>query len=207
MELQNQAQGTMERVSYFVTVPYFPEYNLDLDNIDGMLIEPGGARSFKEICLELSYQGAEDLYLRIELKDTQNGIRYTRYKIKNSTEHQKIYWNFRDADSYSFPSDNDLDLHKAKQLIFIIERNNFGDYIINSDKGSINFHRIWFSSDKSETKPQSDEEYIDLVERRTYQYFLDWSSRKSPSLGIPQDRSNFGDLLTVGGIGFALPLI
>jgi hypothetical protein len=44
-----------------------------------------------------------------------------------------------------------------------------------------------------------------LLARRAVQYFLDWGSRKTASLGIPQDRSTFGDLLTVGGVGFALP--
>ena len=53
--------------------------------------------------------------------------------------------------------------------------------------------------------PVDDEALLDLLERRACEYFTDWSSRKPASLGMPQDRSTFLDLLTVGGAGFALP--
>ena len=73
------------------------------------------------------------------------------------------------------------------------------------NKGPSRFNHIWFTADWDEQEPASDEDLLDLLERRAYQYFLDWSSRKPESQGIPQDRSTFGDLLTVAGIGFGLP--
>ncbi|MDQ4068700.1 MAG: hypothetical protein M3203_04370, partial [Actinomycetota bacterium] len=53
--------------------------------------------------------------------------------------------------------------------------------------------------------PSTIDGQFDHAERRAVQYFLDWSSRKPGLLGLPQDRSTFADLLTVGGVGFALP--
>ena len=65
--------------------------------------------------------------------------------------------------------------------------------------------RVWFVLDRPEVEPVIDTDLLNLTERRVCQYFLDWSSRKPGAVGISQDRSTFGDLLTVGGIGFGLP--
>ena len=49
-----------------------------------------------------------------------------------------------------------------------------------------------------------DRDFLRLIARRTFTYFLDHLSRDPRSAGIPQDRSTFNDLLTVGGLGFSL---
>ncbi len=183
----------------------FPEHSLDLDDIDGALNEPDGARSYLNICVELSCQGAEDLMLRVELKDTQGGVRFTRLPFPGSPAPQVQCWDFRDPQSYGIPAGHDLDIHHAKVLTFIIERQHIADAVRNPERGAIDIQRIWFTSNRQEIQPEDDQELLDLLARRTYQYFLDWLSRKPASLGIPQDRSTFGDLLTAGGIGFALP--
>lgn len=188
---------TVERVM-------FPEHILDLDDIDGALNTPYGSRSLLGLGVELSYSGTDTLDLRIELKDVQDGGRFTRLRIPGSTLPRTYSWNFRDSQSYSSIGQG-LDIHRTKTLTFVIERNNFSANIHSPEQGSINIHQIWFTTEQDDIEPQDDQELLDLQALRAYQYFFDWSSRKPNSSDIPQDRSTFGDLLTVGGIGFALP--
>ena len=187
----------------------FSEHHLDLDQVDGDLNEPGGPRRFLKLCIELTYTQPEDLKLRVELKDTQKptpGVRFTRLDISGPQTAQQHCWDFRSPQSYSVPAGSPgLDIHRAKELTFIIEQRHIGDGVENPVSGIIDIHRIWFTADRDEVQPEDDQELLDLLERRAYQYFLDWSSRKPESLGIPQDRSTFGDLLTIGGTGFGLP--
>jgi len=186
----------------------FPEHTLDLDQIDGALNEPGGPRSVQTMCADLTYQSSVSgpVQVRVELKDTHGGLRFTRIPLANVPAPQPFCWDFRAPGSYHVPSGSpDLDLHAAKQVTFIIERTNVADGVQNPIHSTISLHRIWFTLNRDEVQPAKDADLLDLIERRTYQYFLDWSSRKAGSQDIPQDRSTFGDLLTVGGIGFGLP--
>lgn len=181
----------------------FQEHVLDLDRIDGLLNEPQGPRILKELCFQLGYDDPEELKLRVELKDTLGGVRFTRFLIGKRPAPQTYCWPFRT--SYRVPPGYpDLDVHRAKELAVIIERRHIGDGVDNPVLGTLDVGHIWFTLDRDEGKPTTDEGLLDLLERRVYQYFLDWSSRKAESLDIPQDRSTFGDLLTIGGIGFAL---
>jgi hypothetical protein len=184
----------------------FPEHSLDLDDVDGGLNSPQGLRKYLKVCIELSYQGVQPLELRTELKDVADGLRFTRLHVTNAAEPQVHCWDFRDPASYTISDQaSDLNIHQAKILTFIIERQNIADNVDNPVSGVLDIHHIWFISDTDETAPIDDEAYLDLLAFRLYQYFYDWSSRKPESAGIPQDRSTFGDLLSVGGIGFALP--
>lgn len=182
----------------------FPEHVLDLDDIDGTLIDPAGTRQFTNICFELTYGAAENVQLKLELKDTTNGVRFTRKTISGNAAIQTICWDFRNE--FTVPSDKiNLDPHLAKLFTLIIEQNNVDDGVNNPLTGRLDIHRIWFTLDQNESEPVDDQALLDLMEKRAYQYFLDWSSRKPASRDIPQDRSTFGDLLTVGGIGFGIP--
>lgn len=183
----------------------FPEHSLDLDRIDGALNEPGGPRRFLQVCVELSYQGTEELMLRMELKDTQEGARFTRLPFAGAPRPQTRCWDFRDPQSFRIAARRDLDIHQAKVLTFIIERQHVADGVRNPERGTLALHHIFFIPDRRETQLGDDQALLDLLARRTYQYFLDWSSRKAASACLPQDRSTFLDLLTAGGIGFALP--
>ncbi|SEL93988.1 hypothetical protein SAMN04489760_10169 [Syntrophus gentianae] len=182
----------------------FPEHSLDLDRIDGQLIEPDGPRKFKTLRIQLANQGTATVTLRVELKDTKGGGRFSRFRISAVTA-KTLIWNFRDSSQYRTVGGKDLDLQKAKILSFVIERENIGDKIKNPLKGKLAIHKVSYVPDRTEVEPLSNAKLLDLLERRAAQYFIDWTSRKKDSLGIPQDRSTFGDLLTVGGIGFALP--
>src|SRR4051794_24061061 len=105
-----------------ITTVSFPEYSLDLDRIDGTLNEPGGSRRFLKVCVELVYQGTEDLTLRMELKDTQERIRFTRVLFPGSLMPQTRCWDFRDPQSFQVATGQDLDLHQAKAFTLVIER-------------------------------------------------------------------------------------
>jgi hypothetical protein len=184
----------------------FPEHSLDLDQIDGLLIEPGGPRSIQEVCLQLSYQGAQELVLHLELKDTLGGVRFTRLPVPSSVSPIDLCWDFRDPLAYQIPPGSpDLDLNQAKIFALILERRHVAAGVDNPPVGALDIHKLWFLASRVDSEPPADQELLDLAERRAYQYFLDWSSRKPASRSIPQDRSTFGDLLTVGGIGFGLP--
>ncbi len=180
----------------------FPEHSLDLDRIDGVVNADKAGRAVRELCFAMTYPDGEPLRLKAELKDTAGGLRTRYFTFNPSQSTQSFCWDFRTNYTSGNP---DLDLHQAKALSFIIERQNIGAGIQNPRIGTLQIERVWFTSDQLEAQPVSDEELLDLLELRAYQYFADWSSRKDTSAGVPQDRSTFGDLLTVGGIGFALP--
>lgn len=186
-----------------IKVPY-PEHALDLDAIDGTLMEPGGARRFVNACAELVYAGSLDLTLRLELQDVRGGTRYTRVVLQGSPDAQTRCWDFRDRAGYKILR-RDLNLHRAKVLSLVIERRHIVDRLDNPVVGNLTIRRVFLTLDRPQAEPETADLLFDLLERRVFQYFLDWSSPKPASRGIPQDRTTFADLLTVGGVGFALP--
>ena len=179
----------------------FPEHALDIDAIDGALVEPGGSRRLKQLCLQTSYAGTEPLTIKLELKDALGNTRFQRFRIAAQPK-KEMCWDFRG--NFKTLSKN-IDGHAVKLANIVVERFHQGDGVRNPDKGTLDIHRIWFIADRVDITPTTDGELLELVSRRSYQYFLDWSSRKTTSKGIPQDRSNFQDLLTLGGVGFAIP--
>ncbi len=181
----------------------FTEHVLDLDKVDGELQEPGGARSFNNLAILLKNGSPETVTVRVELKDSKGGMRYTRYSM-TAGEEKTLLWDYRNLQSY-WVDGIDLDIHSAKILSLMIERQHVVHNVYNPATGSIDIKRIWFEANRLETEPSTDALLLDQLKRRSAQYFLDWSSRKPESFGIPQDRSTFGDLLTVAGVGFALP--
>jgi hypothetical protein len=179
----------------------FPEHSLDLDRIDGILAEPGGPRSLRNLHIALTYTGPEPLTLRLELKDVDGGVRFQRFVVPGSPGRQVVSWDFRN----SFRLPDSLDIHSAKVLGLVVEREHVGDRVRNPERGSVEIERIWFDLDRPERAPVGRQALLSLLERRSCQHFVDWTSRKEDSFGLPMDRSTFADLLTVGGVGFALP--
>lgn len=183
----------------------FGEHALDLDCIDCPLSEPDGNRSLQDLRLRVRYDGGSALTLRIEVADAAANprLRFKRFAVAPSSNTQDLVWNFRS--DFQAGDNGDLDLHQAKKVTVIIERSNVAAGVTNPDTGALDLQRIWFTPNRPELEPASDDLLLELAERRACQYFLDWSSRKTASAPIPQDRSTFADLLTIGGIGFALP--
>jgi hypothetical protein len=187
----------------------FPEHTLNLNQIDGDMSDESGPRRFLKLAIELEYSGTDDLDLRLELKnpDPQTGSstgRFRRFRVKGNAGSQTLGWDFRDPASFAPLAAGDLDLTAAKVLTLIVERQHVADGIRNPDTGTLWIRRVFFESDRGDS-PTDEQKLLELAERRSVQYFLDWASRKPSSLGLPQDRSTFADLLTVGGVGFALP--
>jgi hypothetical protein len=182
----------------------FPRHVLDLDAIDAPLAEPGGPRGVRALRLALVYTGGAELKLRLELKDVDGRGRFTRFALTGSPERRVLTWDFRNPASYG-QIGAPMDLHRAKELVLLVERNHVGDGVSNPTSGALDIESIAFDVDRPELEPADDDALLDLLERRSCQYFLDWSSREPAAEGMPQDRSTFGDLLTVGGVGFALP--
>ncbi|MCA9963484.1 MAG: VCBS repeat-containing protein [Anaerolineales bacterium] len=178
----------------------YPEHFLNLDDVDGILQDANGDRRFLEICTEITYAVGDAFQLKLELTDTTGKQRFTRVLITPHTTPQTYCWDFRNS---FIESQQGFLLTQAKLLAFVIERNINGAY--NSAVSMFDIHHIWFTLDQVEVLPDNDDELLELTQKRLYQYFLDSSSRKPDSLDFPQDRSTFADLLTVGGIGFALP--
>jgi hypothetical protein len=170
--------GSLETLATFdgttIETVEFPEHTLDLDRIDGLLNEPGGPRRIQTICLDLLYQEAEALQLRVELKDPQDGVRFTRLAVASSPTPQQHCWDFRNPALYGVPPDRqDADIHYAKELTLIVERHNVAADVQNPDRGSFDLLRLWFSVNRSDRQPQDNQALLDLLARRTYQYFLD----------------------------------
>ena len=179
----------------------FNEHSINLNNIDGVINEPEGARKFETLTIDLNNSGTE-LKLRVEIKDVNNRIRFWRFPVNGSST---ITWDFRNPLQYKNGGNGDLDITQVKVISLVIERNNYGDGISNPDTGSLDIKGLWFTPNRPAIEPSNNDDKLDLLEMRAFQYFIDWTSRKSASLGIPQDRSSFGDLLSMGGVGFGLP--
>ena len=180
----------------------FPHHFLNMDRIDGLLNVP--ARQFLEICLDFTYSEDSELQLRLELKDVDDGARFQRFSLTGMILPQTVCWDFRN-DYEVPPGSAETDVTRAKLFTILIEERNVGAGVSNPTAGIIDIDRVYFTLSEPEMKPATDELLADLAARRAYQYFLDWSSRDPRSLDLPQDRSTFGDLITVGGVGFALP--
>ncbi len=178
----------------------FDQHVFNLDAIDGELVEPGGPRQANGLCTTLRYQGAASLALRLEIRDTAGGARFTRVGVAPAAAEQKHCWRFRETFRTAGP---DLDLTRAKVVALVIERRHEVDGIRNPDAGSIDWLGVSWQIDRTDIWPADDDALLELIGRRSYQYFLDHSSRHPASLGLPADRSTFPDLLSVGGAGFA----
>jgi hypothetical protein len=175
----------------------FPEHSLDLDRLDGALVEPGGRRHADAVCASLAYRGSRPLGLRVELVDAVGGRRFSRISLPGSLGPRTVCWSFRTLGARPAGA-RPFDWHRAKAVRLVVER------AANAARSSFELRRVWLVPNRPALEPRDDGELLDLVERRACGYFVDWSSRKSASYGLAQDRSTFADLLSVGGTGFAL---
>lgn len=191
--------GTFDGAGTVVPIR-FDQHVFNLDAIDGDLNEPGGPRRANGLCARLRYPGAASLALRVEIKDPSGGARFTRVTVAPGAADQKHCWRFREAFRTAGP---DLDLTRAKVVALVIERSHVADGIRNPDAGTIDWLGVSWQVDRVDSLPSDDDALLELIGRRSYQYFRDFASRHPGSQGLPADRSTFPDLLSVGGAGFA----
>lgn len=186
-----------------ITTNFFNEYTLNLDDSDGDFLEPGGGRRIQAAAIELTYEGPSTVDVMFELKDTAGGKLAVRGILEPGGP-QFIIWDFRDEPTSHSGA---MDFTQAKVLTMVVKRGRIQYYpfVTNPDQGTLYVHRVLLIPDRVDSMPEDDDGLLDVVERRSCQYFVDWLGRKPGSIGFPQDRSNFNDLLTVGGVGFSIP--
>lgn len=106
---------------------------------------------------------------------------------------------------------------EVTSLSFIVERVNVGDGVANPDTGGFVIDELRLVDSNGSypdlaaaddgfggLQPQYQDAFLDLVGALSFQYFLDFASTDPRTGGLIQDRSNFADLLTIGGAGFQL---
>ena len=194
----------------------FPEHALNLDDMDGIVRKP--ARRVDALKFAINYAGAVPLVVRVELKDSNClvpapgeppparacGGRYTRFTVTQATK--SLTWDFRK--SFSRLGGTDLQLEKAKSVVLLIEGKHIADKVETPISGELDVRGVSFlSSTVIATAPRTDRALFDEIELRAVQYFIDHACAKRACNGLPQDRSTFPDLLTVGGLGFSLPAL
>jgi hypothetical protein len=179
----------------------FDEHVLNLGRIDGVL--RASSRRFSDVRVAVIYRGVAPLTVRLELRDPLGGGRSTRIEVNGQTQRQVLVWDFRNA-GLSTPIDGqDLDETSAKTFSVVLEGATRG--VPNPALGSLEIQRVFFTGSVPEAEKPLDADLLDLYELRSWQYFLDWSSRKGRSYGIPQASSTTPDELSPAGAGFAIP--
>jgi hypothetical protein len=184
----------------------FDEYVLNLADIDAPLQEPGGPRRIVNLLGDVEWRGAETLEVIVEIKDVTGDDRSVRMILPPNIGRAHLVWDFRDPE---FSSNGPFDETRAKVVALVIKReqNIFSPNITNPTAGKFILHSLQLLPDRGDAEPADDDALLDLVERRCVQYVFDWSGRKPGTEGLPQDRANFGDLYTTGGLGFSLPMM
>lgn len=196
-----ETQGTFDGET--VEVIDFSNYTIDFKNIFGELQETPKDFEYVRFYVKGVLGTENKIILRVELKDNKGSTAYYRVSIPNINES----WQEVEIPIESFIRVDNVDLHCMKILNFIIERNHYADNIHNPDKGIFYLDNIRFVDSDDSLKPLnelSDDQLLDLISKRAFQYFLDWGSKDKRSEGLIQDRGIFNDLLTIGGTGFYL---
>ncbi|MCK4398128.1 MAG: hypothetical protein KAV25_03980 [Methanophagales archaeon] len=196
-----ETQGTFDGET--VEVINFSNYTIDFKNIFGELQETPKDVEYVRFYVKGAPAPEDKIILRVELKDNKGSTAYYRVSIPNINES----WQEVEIPIESFIRIDNVDLHHMKLLNFIIERNNYAGNIHNPDKGTFYLDNIRFVDSDDSPKSlneMSDDQFLDLISKRAFQYFLDWSSKDERSKGLIQDRSTSNDLLTIGGTGFYL---
>ena len=195
----------------------FP-HALDLDNVLGPVGPADGPRRATAVVIDLEYDGARPLTLRLELQDAAGRVRFARFRLLGMSRPRQVVWSFRATGT----SSGDVDFAGAKVLSIVIERRNLAAGVVNPDDGALVLRRVSLRLDRPVLAPTTDEEMLEETERYALQHFLTWYSRAQSactghgpdgtiarhepgSYGFALDRSTFADLITAGGTGFALP--
>jgi hypothetical protein len=184
----------------------FPEHTLDMDRLDGAIQEPGGPRRATALLLDVSRRSTNAMMLRVELEDAAGSRLVHRFVVRRSLNVQRIRWDFRRDAAEAAATGNGINLNAVRRFGILIEKEPAGSEP-NPEQGSIDVSRIALETDRADQAPATDDGWLDLAERRACQYFIDWASRKPQSMGLPQDRSAFADLLAPAYVGYALPAL
>ena len=157
--------------------------------------DPGACiASVDEIRFFLKNISGTDTLIKFELKNPANAPHTVRaYRGLPGTA---VDWTeFALEVPADFSGDELFDYTQVKEFNLVVERSSNPDgaeFLIDNIRFVDNGH-VWL-----DVRALSDEEVLELVERRAFQYYRDWYSRDPRSKGMIQDRGTFDDLLTVG---------
>lgn len=141
--------------------------------------------------------------VKIELKDGRDQFSFTALRYFSVEDHNTNWSRIvldANVTNESFWSYNQWppDPTRMKFLVFVLEKS------FNNSTGTLYIDSIQLvDADDAplDLSTATDDQFLDLVERRTFMYFLDWYDWHT---GQVRDRSSFPDLFTVAGTGFGL---
>lgn len=176
---------------------------LDFTDIYGEL--SGDSKDLEQITFWVKGSGVTNQVhnLKVELKDNRNDFEYTAIRyipIDDSDPTWRKVVLDADVTNSDFWSYN---LHAPdptamKFLVFVVESS------FNESSGTFYIDNIQFvDADDSEFSlgEHTDDEFLDLIGQKTFQYFLDWFDPESCQW---HDRSTFPDLYSIASSGFGI---
>lgn len=171
------------------------DYYLNLDNIEGdHIISPYGSKQVESIWMTLDNILSETVKIKLELSDISDNKCYQYFTLDPGEN--TVSWDFRNDKTGT------IDYSKCKLFSFIIERRHIANNVLNPAVGELKFHQIGFEMNQSYQVPSDNNQLLDLIQFRAFQYFIDYVGRRPDNLGFVQDRATFPDLISVGGQGF-----
>ena len=155
----------------------FPQYTIDMTDLFAEhLGEPD--LDIEQIRLFLKNEADQAVIIKFELKNSNGPAVFARRTLEaNETMWSEVVLLVPD----DFSSNPNFDYTRVKEFNLIVERNNNSANVHNPDHvafliDNIRFVDIddhWIDADAL-----SDDDVLDLIERRAFQYFLDWSGRR-----------------------------
>ena len=127
--------------------------------------------------------------LKVEFKDLDDVVNYRNFYIPNTSDWTQY--------EYSVSLMNNVDLTRMKEMVFVIP-----DWQNNYRTSHFYLDDLTFEIDETIYYEScfSDDEFLDLVSHRAFNYFLIYTD----NLDFALDRSTFADMVSVGAIGFQL---
>lgn len=161
--------------------------------------------NYSQIRFWVRGSGNESYSIKVELKqnvapnDLYDHTAYCRVPVQPGNKGWTLVTLDADLTNGSFWHYNRFkpDPRHMKQMVFVIERAS------NPAKGHFWIDDIEFVSKDVPfvLSSHSDDEFLNLVEEKTFRYFLDFAD---PDTGLVQDRATFNDLASVSATGFGL---
>lgn len=173
---------------------------------------PWQGRSVERLRLSVKPQAESAITLRLELKDENGQVAYARH-VLSGKEWQTVAVPLPLADERLLgrPAST-VNWSRLKQLVLIVESQHIAEGVTNPTRGALLIDDIQLEDvdgvypdlDRARGRPEYASAFLEHCERMCFLYFLDFACRDPRSGGLIQDRSMFGDLLSVGGAGFQL---
>ena len=198
----------------------FTNNYINFDNLYGSF-EPLKNRSVDEVRAAFRLGTTSPaVTVKVELRDANEVDIYGRCLISQSTwVTQTLHRSFFNRSVAAYNNVSMFDWTKVRKLSVIIEHQNIGENIYNPTLSDIYIDQIMLSDTNgvypniaAAANPTNgllqvtyQNAFLDYMRGLSFLYFMDYAGRDASGSYVVQDRSNFADLLTVGGVGFQIP--